>query len=182
MLSEEEAAAALQAASGTGESIFLVRYSGGENGAPIEPVEIKPEGLSLAEYDISFAAGVTALRVEHRIDGPVKCRAEPAARKQVFAETPIELYTEEIDDETRAPLPTAPAPDPRGAATRRHLPSTRVELAHAGGGCCLAAPLSHPLRAHSAPTRTPPVARPQTTSCSSTSPTCATRWPSTCST
>jgi len=94
-------AAALAAASANGgESVFLVRYSGGENGAPIEPVEIKPEGLSLAEYEISFAAGVTALRVEHRIDGPVKCRAEPAARKQVFSETPIELYTEEVDDET----------------------------------------------------------------------------------
>ena len=101
MLSEEEAAAALESATGTGaERMFIVRYSGGENGAPIEPVQILPEGLSLAEYDISFAAGVSALRVEHRLDGPVKCRAEPAARKEVFSDTPVELYTEEVDDET----------------------------------------------------------------------------------
>jgi len=100
MLTEEETALAVGAASGTNESIFIVRYSGGENGAPIEPVEIKPAGLSLAEYEISFASGVTALRVEHRADGPVKCRAEPAAQKQVFSETPVELYTEEVDNET----------------------------------------------------------------------------------
>jgi len=78
----------------------VVRYSGGEHGGPIEPVQILPEGLSLAEYDISFAAGAAALRVEHRQDGPVRCRAEPAAQKQVFSDTPVELYTQEVDPET----------------------------------------------------------------------------------
>jgi len=82
------------------ERVFVVRYAGGENGSPIEPVQILPDGLSLADYDISFAAGVSALRVEHRTDGPVKCRAEPVARKQVFSETPVELYTQEVDEET----------------------------------------------------------------------------------
>jgi len=77
-----------------------VRYSGGQNGGPIEPVSIEPSGLSLAEYEISFAAGAAALRVEHRSDGPVKCRAEPAAQKQVFSDTPVELYTQEVDEET----------------------------------------------------------------------------------
>jgi len=77
-----------------------VRYAGGEGGGPIEPVQIEPEGLSLSEYEISFAAGVSALRVEHKQDGPVKCRAEAAAQKQVFSETPVELYTQEIDAET----------------------------------------------------------------------------------
>jgi len=98
LLSEAETAEA-QAAS-EHERVFVVRYSGGEDGNPIEPVQILPEGLSLAEYDISFAAGVSALRVDHRTDGPVKCLAEPVARKEVFAETPVELYTQEIDHET----------------------------------------------------------------------------------
>lgn len=100
MLSDQEAASAFEAPSCDGERIFIVRYSGGDNGSPIEPVQILPEGLSLAEYDISFAAGISALRVEHRADGPVKCRAEPAARKEVFSETPVELYTQEINEET----------------------------------------------------------------------------------
>ena len=81
-------------------SVFVVRYAGGDDGGPIEPVEILPAGLSLAEYDISFAAGAANLRVEHRLDGPVRCRAEPAAQKQVFTSTPVELYTQEIDRET----------------------------------------------------------------------------------
>lgn len=97
-LSAEETAEALPNGS-TGET-FVVRYAGGENGAPVEPVQILPEGLSLADYDISFAAGVSAMRVEHTTDGPVKCRAEPVAHKQVFAETPLELYTQEIDEST----------------------------------------------------------------------------------
>jgi hypothetical protein len=97
-LSDEETAAALPNGS-IGET-FVVRYAGGENGAPVEPVQILPEGLSLADYDISFAAGVSAMRVEHTTDGPVKCRAEPVARKQVFSETPLELYTQEIDEST----------------------------------------------------------------------------------
>ena len=63
-------------------------------------MQILPEGLSLAEYDISFAAGAAALRVEHRHDGPVRCRAEPAAQKQVFSDTPVELYTQTVDEET----------------------------------------------------------------------------------
>mmetsp|Transcript_21427 Transcript_21427/g.59889 ORF Transcript_21427/g.59889 Transcript_21427/m.59889 type:complete len:468 (-) Transcript_21427:980-2383(-) len=98
VLSTEEAAEAMPNGS-TGET-FVVRYAGGENGAPVEPVQILPEGLSLADYDISFAAGVSAMRVEHTTDGPVKCKAEPVARKQVFAETPLELYTQEIDEST----------------------------------------------------------------------------------
>ena len=98
LLSDAEAELALKDPSE--ERIFVVRYSGGDHGGPVEPVEILPSGLSLAEYDISFAAGAHALRVEHRIDGPVKCRAEPAAQKQVFASTPVELYTQEIDPET----------------------------------------------------------------------------------
>ena len=77
-----------------------MRYAGGEHGGPVEPVQILPEGISLAEYDISFAAGAAALRVEHRTDGPVRCRAEPAAQKQVFASSPVELYTQEVDPET----------------------------------------------------------------------------------
>ncbi|KOO33972.1 hypothetical protein Ctob_012422 [Chrysochromulina tobinii] len=97
VLSEAEAQAATRAAN---ERIFVVRYAGGEHGGPIEPVQILPEGLSLAEYDISFAAGAAALRVEHRLDGPVRCRAEPAAQKQVFSETPVELYTQEVDADT----------------------------------------------------------------------------------
>ena len=97
VLSEAEAQAATRAAN---ERIFVVRYAGGEHGGPIEPVQILPEGLSLAEYDISFAAGAAAMRVEHRLDGPVRCRAEPAAQKQVFSETPVELYTQEVDAET----------------------------------------------------------------------------------
>jgi len=44
-------------------------------------VQILPKGTSLAEYDISFAADAAALRVEHRTNGPVRCRAEPAALK-----------------------------------------------------------------------------------------------------
>ena len=51
-------------------------------------------------YEISFAAGAAALRVDHRLDGPVKCRAEPAAQKQVFSDTPVELYTQAVDEET----------------------------------------------------------------------------------
>jgi hypothetical protein len=97
LLSEAEAAAAMEPLE---ERIFIVRYAGGEHGGPVEPVQILPEGLSLAEYDISFAAGAAAMRVEHRLDGPVRCRAEPAAQKQVFASTPVELYTQEIDPET----------------------------------------------------------------------------------
>ena len=97
LLTEEEGAAALASAAC---DEFLVRYSGGENGAPIEPVEILPHGLSLADYEISFAAGAAALRVDHRLDGPVKCRAEPAAQKQVFSDTPVELYTQAVDEET----------------------------------------------------------------------------------
>lgn len=46
----------------------------------MEPVQILPKGISLAAYDISFAAGAAALRVEHRTNGPVRCRAEPAAQ------------------------------------------------------------------------------------------------------
>jgi len=98
LLTAEEAEEA-QSAAAT-ERLFVVRYSGGEDGSPIEPVQILPEGLSLADYNISFAAGVSALRVEHRLDGPVKCRAEPVPRKQVFADTPLELYTQELDEET----------------------------------------------------------------------------------
>ena len=96
VLSAEEGAAAVP----TTERVFVVRYAGGNNGTPYEPVQILPEGLSLADYEISFAAGVSGLRVEHRQDGPVKSLAEPVAHKQVFAETPIELYTQEIDEET----------------------------------------------------------------------------------
>jgi len=99
LLSAEEAKAALPAEDAP-ERIFVVRYSGGQHGGPVEPVQILPEGLSLSEYDISFAAGPSALRVEHRTDGPVKCRAEPAAQKQVFADSPVELYTQEVDEET----------------------------------------------------------------------------------
>jgi len=98
LLSAEEAAEALP--NGSAGEIFVVRYAGGENGAPVEPVQILPEGLSLADYDISFAAGVGAMRVEHTTDGPVRCRADPVARKQVFAETPLELFTQEIDEAT----------------------------------------------------------------------------------
>ena len=64
------------------------------------PAQIEPGGLSLADYDISFAAGPSALRVEHRLDGPVKCRAEPVAAKQVFSATPVELFTQEVNSET----------------------------------------------------------------------------------
>jgi len=98
LLTPAEAEAAMS--DGAVERGVVVRYSGGDHGGPSEPVQILPEGLSLAEYDISFAAGAAALRVEHRHDGPVKCRAEPAAQKQVFASTPVELYTQEIDGET----------------------------------------------------------------------------------
>ena len=92
LLTDEEAKAAMPA--NMAERVFVVRYAGGDNGGPIEPVQILPEGLSLAEYEISFAAGAAALRVEHRQDGPVKCRAEPAAhtksegRLQPFATFP----------------------------------------------------------------------------------------------
>ena len=99
LLSLEEATAAMPQ-EGAPERVFVVRYAGGLHGGPIEPVQILPEGLSLSEYDISFAAGPSALRVEHRTDGPVKCRAEPAAQKQVFADSPVELYTQEVDEET----------------------------------------------------------------------------------
>jgi len=97
LLTAEESEATTSSAA---DKVFVVRYSGGEHGGPIEPVQILPEGLSLAEYDISFAAGAAALRVEHRTDGPVRCRAEPAAQKQVFSDTPVELYTQEVDPET----------------------------------------------------------------------------------
>jgi len=97
VLTDAEAEAATRGIDGR---IFVVRYAGGEHGGPIEPVQILPEGLSLAEYDISFAAGAAALRVEHRHDGPVRCRAEPAAQKQVFSDTPVELYTQTVDEET----------------------------------------------------------------------------------
>mmetsp|Transcript_38170 Transcript_38170/g.124860 ORF Transcript_38170/g.124860 Transcript_38170/m.124860 type:complete len:560 (+) Transcript_38170:337-2016(+) len=97
LLTEAEAQAAQRPAD---QRTFVVRYAGGEHGGPVEPVQILPEGISLAEYDISFAAGAAALRVEHRTDGPVRCRAEPAAQKQVFASSPVELYTQEVDPET----------------------------------------------------------------------------------
>ena len=99
VLTPDEAEAAAKP-DGAAETIFVVRYAGGDDGEPIEPVQILPDGLSLADYDISFAAGAAGLRVEHRTDGPVKCRAEPAAAKQVFAESPVELYTHEVDAET----------------------------------------------------------------------------------
>ena len=52
------------------QKVFIVRYSGGDHGGPIEPVEILPSGLSLADYDISFAAGALISDVNRCSDAP----------------------------------------------------------------------------------------------------------------
>ena len=134
LLSLEEATAAMPQ-EGAPERVFVVRYAGGLHGGPIEPVQILPEGLSLSEYDISFAAGPSALRVEHRTDGPVKCRAEPAAQKQAprrdartlpLTLTPTLTRTPTLTPTLTLPLPLPPAGRARdGIRLRRRTPSRR---------------------------------------------------------